>query len=291
MIPDSLDQYPDKKIYNVRWARWGWISEWLATSIKPLQPSILILSLPRSGSSWVGKILGSASNAIYLREPINQSYLTYIEEETLFYINPDNPLKAYKKFADRAFMGLPAFSSGIVQDSEKWRIVNRWNRRLVIKEVNPLATEYLLQQYHPRVIFLVRHPAAIALSFLERGWYQDNLNTDSWREYGEELGKIVDVAWNSLKNYHDCKIIQYEDLCADPLNQFRKLFDFTELVWDNRIKDLIYNHSSLEDNKPYGISRRSRDMINRWQSKISKNNLKNLQEGYGKFNLPWYDIN
>jgi hypothetical protein len=33
------------------------------------KPTILVLSLPRSGSSWVGDVLSSASNVRYLRAP------------------------------------------------------------------------------------------------------------------------------------------------------------------------------------------------------------------------------
>ena len=55
----------------MRWAGEGKLSLQIARLLRPQMPSVLILSFPRSGSSWVGKTLGRASNALYMREPIN----------------------------------------------------------------------------------------------------------------------------------------------------------------------------------------------------------------------------
>ena len=59
----------------IRWSRFGAASLLLAKTVKSRRPATLILSLPRSGSSWVGEILGSAANALYLREPITQTLI------------------------------------------------------------------------------------------------------------------------------------------------------------------------------------------------------------------------
>ena len=48
-----------------RWARFGAPSLWLANRVPLLQPPVVILSLPRSGSSWVGSLVGCAPNAAY----------------------------------------------------------------------------------------------------------------------------------------------------------------------------------------------------------------------------------
>ena len=45
------------------------LSRLIAAVIKPRDPPILLVSLPRGGSSWIGGILGSAKESLYLREP------------------------------------------------------------------------------------------------------------------------------------------------------------------------------------------------------------------------------
>jgi len=74
----------------ILWARWGFISKLLALMLRPRQPSTLVLSLPRSGSSWVGETLGSALNALYLREPVTQSDASFYDRGTVFALDtPD----------------------------------------------------------------------------------------------------------------------------------------------------------------------------------------------------------
>ena len=78
-----------KNTIPVNWARWGPVSSFLARKFKTAAPPILVFSLPRSGSSWVGEILGSASNALYLREPMTQSNLALNKSQPAeIYIDP-----------------------------------------------------------------------------------------------------------------------------------------------------------------------------------------------------------
>ena len=44
------------------------------------KPAILLLSYPRSGSSWAGKVLGLSPDVAYLREPINQGYQNHFTD-------------------------------------------------------------------------------------------------------------------------------------------------------------------------------------------------------------------
>ena len=89
---------------NTLWARFGPLSRWIGTAIQPHKPPILVLSLPRSGSSWVGETMGISKNAMYLREPINQSYLLErISDETVFEFDLERPPTAYLKAARDTF--------------------------------------------------------------------------------------------------------------------------------------------------------------------------------------------
>src|SRR3972149_1824290 len=146
-----------RKASPVGWARTGLPGLLLSRLFKVPSPTILVLSLPRSGSSWVGEILGSASNALYLREPMTQSHLAWDDKEiTEVFVDPNAALKGYERYADAAFSGFPMFSRNIVRKPDQWSLFARHSRRLVIKEVNLLACEWLLKKYSPRVIFIVR---------------------------------------------------------------------------------------------------------------------------------------
>jgi hypothetical protein len=304
-----------RRTIPVWWGRVRPLSFLIAKCFKISGPPLLILSLPRCGSSWVGEILGSASNALYLREPLTQSILAANESShSEIYINPITPLRSYKHFADMAFSGLPVFNRDIVKKPERWSPFDRKYKRLVIKEVNPLACEWLLQCYRPQMVFLVRHPAAVALSYLKLGWkinireqllnhqhlMESNLkpwekyllsvtNQDFWELQGAFQGAILRLVLDSIVTHSDYRIIRYEDLCANPVEIFQCLFDFVRLSWDDEVKNVISMKSSQGNvNEPYSTSRHSKEMINAWKEKLSDQEVNRLKAAYCVFDLPWY---
>jgi hypothetical protein len=271
----------------ILWTRLGRVSWLLARAIRPLDPALLILSIPRSGSSWVGGTLGLAKNAMYLREPITQMRLAHGARETLVEVDAVAPADEYRKPAERAFAGLPAFPPLIVTLPDQWRLGERRKRRLVIKEVNPLACAYLVGCFRPRLIFLVRHPAGVALSFCEQGWWSPDSMT--WEEMGARLGALLRTALDVLKDYGDSRLVRYEDLCLDPLARFRDLFAFAELDWGDDIVAHIQDEISGGDHAdPYSTARLSRVMPRAWSSTITADALQRLRKGYAAHGLPCY---
>jgi hypothetical protein len=260
----------------------------LARIIWPLEPALLILSVRRSGSSWVGGTLGLAKDALYLREPITQMRLAGGAKETLVEVNPAAPADEYREPAEMAFAGLPAFPRHSIKLPEQWRLAERRKRRLVVKEVNPLACAYLVGRFRPRLIFLVRHPAGVALSFCKQGWWSPDSMT--WEEMGARQGAMLRAALDVLEDYGDYRVVRYEDLCLDPLARFRDLFAFAELAWGDDIVAHIQNETSGGDRAdPYSTSRLSRSMPRAWSRAIAPDALEQLRKGYAARRVPWYE--
>jgi hypothetical protein len=271
------------------WADAGVLSHLLARLLPLNGPPILILSLPRSGSSWVGDTLGNASNAAYLREPLTQSHLAGGGPDSVFDFPASHPPAAYRQAADRTFAGLPIFDGlpGVVFDPRQWSLSSRRRRRLVVKEVNPYLCSWLSDQYRPHVIFLLRHPAAIALSYRRQGWWSDQ--PDHWQKAGHEYGAALHAAWQSLQNISDVRVVKYETLCAEPLQQFADLFKFAGLHWDAELEALVRQRtSSHDDPNEWGLNKISSAHINRWRDEITPVELADLRTGYYDFELPWY---
>ncbi|MEP7357847.1 MAG: sulfotransferase, partial [Anaerolineales bacterium] len=240
----------------VRWARWGQASRLLAHRLAPKTPAVLILSLPRSGSSWVGDTLGRAADALYLREPINQSCLVPAKRDALMAVPAGAPPADFAAAAERSFGGWPAFPGSIVTFPWQWRLRERHQRRLVIKEVIPRACAYFCQRFQPRLIFLVRHPAAVALSFVDRGWWSPQRS--SWEELGARQGRILREVQDSLAGYPDSRVVLYEDLCLDPVTAFENLFAYAGLAWDSPLAGYVAQSTSRGDtNDPYSTTRHS----------------------------------
>jgi hypothetical protein len=275
----------------ISWVRYQLIRDVVRKNHRPIPPAILILSLPRSGSSWVGDILGSSDNAMYLREPVTQGYKANNKDVgTVFKIDPSDPPVDYKEAADNAFDGIPAFTEDIVRFPEQWSLIGRKSKRVVIKEVNPYACEFYLNTYAPRVIFLVRHPAAIAYSYKRLNWWP-SVDDEFYQKHGEFQGESLLAAYKCLKDYPDHKVVRYEDVCSNPTEVFIDMFHFAQLNWDLFTENSVRKHSLIGDRSIHWTTfRNSKEMIGAWRPEIGNNELECLRDAYFKFDLPWYKL-
>ena len=143
---------------SVRWARFGELSK-LAAKARPMsEPPVLVVSTPRSGSSWLGDGLAVSPSVAYLREPLseaNSRVYRGAQTELLerpgkgsptFEFDPNDPPPAYRHALEFAALGVPAFGHEVVADRDRWSFTKRSDARLVVKEVNPFAIEWLLRE-------------------------------------------------------------------------------------------------------------------------------------------------
>lgn len=297
------------------WARLGPVSMLLARTLPTGSRPLLIVSLPRSGSSWVGKTLGRAGNALYLREPISQSHLARNKRRgVVFSLDERSPPPGYAAWAQTAFAGVPAFPPNVVTFPGQWRLAGRGRRRLVVKEVNPLALEWLLRHHRPKVIYLLRHPAAVAASFARLGWLNEERDPSveqrfsaarlgfdpaalgrfaesGWAEHGALQALVMERALRSLVGYEDHLVVQYEDICAAPLDEFRRLFEFGGLDWSPAVEQAIVSETQLPDHnryETYSTYRSSGAMIDCWKADVPAQALAELKEAFLSFRPSYY---
>jgi hypothetical protein len=203
-----------------------------------------------------------------------------------FEVSPGNLPDNYQSWAAAAFMGLPVFGHTIVRHPKQWSYRERGSRRVVIKEINPFACDWLMETYRPRLIYLVRHPAAVALSNKRLGFVAD---TEPWNKKGNRQARAHRFVLDCLAKWQDYRIVQYEALCANPVPIFRELFDFAQMDWNDAMADYIVRNSSEGDrSKPYDLSRNSHAMIDAWRADVSPMDLSALHDGFQAYDLPWY---
>lgn len=295
----------------VGWANLGPIAQHIADKTPPLHPPVLMLSMPRSGSSWVGASLALSNGAMYLAEPITQTYLSHITHGPGFLeIAPETMPAFYAKAARAAFAGIPAYYKRIVRHPQQWQLAHRANRRVVIKEVNPLMLDWILTEFSPRVVYLLRHPAPVANSFAALGWTgsqitsrisQETLRvrfpnheefTDSfWTEHGALQAYIMNNALQRLSDYSDSLIVEYEEICANPEETFRRLYEFCQLPWDSKIATQIQENSRATlptASGQYTIQRNSAAMAEQWKSKMKAEEIAAVKRGFLTLSPPYY---
>jgi len=304
-----------------RWARAGRLSTLFAQGLTPPRSPLLLLSLPRCGSSWVGKTIGQSSQGLYLREPMNQSKLEIEGGPTVFMIRGKDeaaPPRAYRTAADDAFRGLPKFSRRVVKDPDQWRLdrilytSHIRGGRVVIKDVNPLALRWLLDNYRFKLIFLTRHPASVAASWHRMGW-TEGVETRLKEILGPELfGEITPRHMQSFWTRHGAmqalvyrhvfdvlesvpdgsyEVISYESLCKSPEQAFGRLFRFAGFSYGRDDRERIRTHSSRSEGRktdPYSTHRESADMVDAWKRDLSMSEQAEVRDSHLSLEPPIY---
>lgn len=152
---------------------------------------ILITGSHRSGTTWVGKMIATSPEIIYIHEPFNVSryrpgilhkqfkhWFTYIHagNEDQYYkplqktislhYNPIGALQYYKH-TKKPYKKL-------VKEFLNYQKAFLQSKRVLIKD--PIAffsVEWLAKRYNMQVVILIRHPAAFAASLKQKNWRFD----------------------------------------------------------------------------------------------------------------------
>jgi len=226
-------------------------------------PEVLVAGLPRSGTTWVGEVLGRTAGTRYLHEPDNhlvrpdawwakRSLGPYPE------IQPGAPGDAYERLWARAFAGGPRPSplyagARILQRAGARRVSGRlasqyrpWpaNGPLVVKSVHcARSLEWVTDRFAPAVVVVERHPFGVISSWRKLGW-DDFLDTDRaalhfsvavlgvdpppagapWLERATwHYGVLSSYLERARRRHPGWLVVRHEVLCAGPEPAFRRL--------------------------------------------------------------------
>jgi len=166
-------------------------------------PRVLVAGLPRSGTTWVGEVLGRTAGARYLHEPDNHLVRpeawrakhrlgAYPELRPGTEITPGSGGGDYERLWALAFSGGPRPSpvyagARILQRAGAPRVSGRLASRqrprpapgpLVVKSVHGARSlEWVVERFRPAVVLVERHPFGVIASWRKLGW-DDFLDTD-----------------------------------------------------------------------------------------------------------------
>jgi hypothetical protein len=288
------------------------VSELIAAVFPSKRPPVLISSLPRAGSSWIGRILGASEGSLYLREPMTQSYLQRVgrQQSSFFEWGMCKDGRAYDRFAALTFRGIPRFDGTIVPYPEQWAISGRTGKRVVVKEVNPLVLERLWERFRPKIVFLVRHPVPVTRSFQALGWTGDQFRTrfspqtlaafeqehtlPTQASLWEQGGAFQAMAQNLVMGFLsgiDHVVLRYEDVCKHPISEFGRIFEFCGLPFSSAVQEEI-EHSSQAKVRyvpgTYDTARNSLDMKDRWKREVDPEHIEQVRRGYFAYRPIFY---
>lgn len=264
---------------------------------------ILILSLPRSGSSWLGEVLAQPQDIRYLREPITSVYMPSVKQGVSFFM-PSECLapKLYKQAITKAFSAKLDYVYGAIHNKARW-FKPSVSKKLLIKEVNPLYLKDYLEKHNPLVIYLERDPYSIAKSFAALAWQADDLF--SKRFDTQTIDKMLLIKANLLTEcfYYQMGFLQgvvkainepylgnsnvlsicYEDLVIDPEGELLKIANFLNLSEIEVINKYACASLSAKQSVTEGEFSTARDqlhLIKKQQQQITEPNYQITKEAY-----------
>lgn len=281
-----------------------YITRILNPLLPPKRPAVLLVSLPRGGSSWVGSILGASDAALYLREPLTHPYMrAFPSSPSFFELDACKDVELYRTCAANAFAAIPRFSPSVIPFPNQWSYRGRRLRRVVIKEVNPLVLDWIIAEHSPRVVYLLRHPVAVANSFFAQNWTGEQIesrfgrasmlqlkNTYSlhegetfWAQSGALQALVQNIVMTTLRSASDFVVVKYEELCASPSDGFAELFEFSGLEMSGDVRQLV--DESTQATSPYaageaGTRRDSSAMKDRWRSLVENHRVQLVKSAY-----------
>lgn len=262
---------------------------------------VFLTGIARSGTSWVSSIISQADNLLYCREPYNPATCRIMPQQYK-YLAADMHDDFYRYYTNRIFSGLFVSSKSDYSRRHSWFKLATNKQRVFIKDPTAaLLTDWLAENYDVDIVILVRHPAGVVSSYLKLGWgfpmkillQQDSLMQDYLSPYRGLLEKHdypgMDAAKGAvlygaiytvllrLAQKRRVIIVRYEDLCRDPVGQFKKLFAGLNLRWNKRVETFMYWSIKGKTVFSSKIRRNTNLMATIWEKRLSNEQVRTIE--------------
>ncbi|MFI6500424.1 sulfotransferase [Nonomuraea typhae] len=232
---------------------------------------ILVTGLPRSGTSWVGKMLAAGGDVVYVNEPLNPQHppgrcpgvLRAHVTHRFQYICDDNAATwlpafrdtirlRYRFLAELRANRSPYDLARMIRYGAAFTHGRLAGRRALLDDpFAVLSAAWFAARLGCRVIALVRDPVAFAASWKRLSWtvyfhelleqpllVRDHPEIEELRALVGSQDRLAKAAalWRVTRTIlakpaPGVRVVSYETLAADPLNGFRDLYGHTGLTW------------------------------------------------------------
>lgn len=245
----------------------------------PRRRPILVTGLVRSGTTWVGRVLATARNTVYIHEPFNPDSLwsaAFPVPEQHLYI--DDTMAYQIRF--RRLLDLdPWFrGAGTSGTDECLRVIaaamfkfgaSRSELRPVVKDPTAvLSVEWLAKSFGMAPVVVLRHPVGVTKSLVRLRWVPPSSNLRRIRsqprlierfyaDRRDELDKMAETASTAAERaaamvrflylavadyaetHPDWTYVPYEDLTNEAADRFAHLFERLGLEATDETHELL----------------------------------------------------
>lgn len=288
-------------------------------SLRTDKNPILIVGLPRSGTTWLASVLNTAKGVKYFYEPFNKDHVAEAKDHWLKYLRDDDEDPEFSRLWQDIF-------SGRLNDAwVRRKMAQPYNRlkgklsflpgRVLVKDVySTMSLSWISKRFSPRVVIITRHPCALACSWantfektresgrieaLERLINQQKLMDDFLSPFADCLRGQEDFFHNLGLFYGanhfvlekqrvanpDWIFIRHEDLCKNPLREYQNLFENLNLEWTSATDSLISRSTSINSGKAYSPFRESAKEPEKWKNQLHKADVEKVLKAVQFFDI------
>lgn len=213
----------------------------------------LIVGPKRSGTTWLGKMLSIPSYVEYLDEP--DAPRNHPESE----IEIAMPVWNLRDLVTDPHEGYWEWMKVKLMDYTRYLVDMYFDPpidHLIIKTTTVDFFNRFIEMYEPdNTLYITRHPMGVYNSYQHQGWEGTFLrewiqvSIGNAHRYGtmqtvtNPMGRAMwltyareEYAKRTLKNYGGT-MVQYERLCMFPKVEYRKLYDYLDIQWNEYIWD------------------------------------------------------
>lgn len=260
--------------------------------------TILAVSSPRGGSTWLSEILGTLPGYNVIWEPLHlRSNPRCIDYNFTWqnYLTEDAIDDARKNYLDMLFRG-KALSTNVTMPSQNFSYTKfLFMKGYIVKFINAsMLLPWLTKQFDLKAIYMIRHPCAIISSQLLHGSW-DHLTKDRitippklfstyphMQAVFEEISTIEEILafeW-AIQQYVPLNtkepnwlFVSYEKLVMDGKNELERIFNYIDKPIPKKAFDQLHIASAMASKDP---SFQKKNPLASWQSNLTKTQISNI---------------
>jgi len=270
---------------------------------------LLVSGMPRSGTSWVAKLISLAEGVSYYFEPDN----TLSRDYTFKYLGINDNAALLQTFMRDTFKGRVNSDYVIAEQGLVDILRHPLSHTVLAKVVHlPLALDWINHNF-PDVVMVqvIRHPVPVFQSWKVRDWdpgynlglllKQEPLMAGPLAPYRSVM-QAADSYWTQaaalwsaivkmqyLQHKDNFFMVEHEWLCFDPVPRVRSLIEGVGLEWNSNIENFLTKGGDGQVSGPgYGKWRNPSSEINKWKNKVSQSEMDEIWSVMACFDLPCY---
>lgn len=291
------------------------------------RPRLIVAGMPRSGTSWLARVLAHAGGMTYVREPDNAEFVPGADRRFDFlYLTAGDDHPYYQGHIHRALHGRVATRFTLRDDPRLGPLVRRLGplgdrlgaalpiqRHVLVKFVfTNLALDWLADAF-PDVpqVYVVRHPCGQFESWRRLGMdprptdlledprlVEDHLapfaaqmraTRSFWQRAGASWGATNRIVLRQTERRPGLRtIVPFEWLCEDPQARFRALFDRVGLAFTPRVERFLRDTDRPTDDRPFSTQRDTRAQATKFQAALEPAEIEACRGAAEPFALPYY---